>query len=228
MLFLKSNGQFHVRFRIFFCFVAFCMPQLNIYAGWYLGGANLNLANHYFPGYVKLGSSEMHYTTNGISLDGGYKFRWNNFLIASEFDVGSFFDADGNVNYLGCKHYVNSTYYLALKQKLGLHIKPNFTVCGIQPHFAVYGILGLSLNSIGDRVYTTDDYFNKKQISYLYGGGLEYYSFRFRNLSLFSELFYFTPTSKTLYSGGANVPHKYSLSVRGSVFQLGMRYYFDC
>lgn len=202
------------------------MPQLNTYANWYLGGSNLNLANHFFPGYIKLGSSEMHYTTNGISLNAGYKLNLNKYLMAFEFDVGSFFDADGNVDYLGVKHYLNSTYYLAIKQRFGLHINPNVTVCGIQPHFGLYGILGLSLNSIGDRVYNTDEYFNKKQVSYLYGGGLEYYSWRFKNLSLFTELFYMSPTSKTLYSGGASPPSMYSLSVREAVFQLGMRYYF--
>lgn len=218
MSLLKSNSKSSVGFfKILFCLVAICIPQLNTYASWYVGGASLNFANHFFPSYVKLGSSELHYTTNGISLDGGYKFRLNKYLMAFEFDCGSFVDADGDIKYLGVKHYVNASYYLAIKQRLGFHVKPNL---------ALYGILGLSVNSIGDRTYTTEEYSNKKQISYLYGGGLEYYSWRFKNLSLFSELFYFNPTNKTLYSGGATPP-MYSLSVHGSVFQLGMRYYFD-
>jgi opacity protein-like surface antigen len=142
----------------------------------------------------------------------------NNYVMVSEIDVGSFFDADGNVTYRGLKHYVNATYYLAVKQKIGFHIKPNFMV---------YGLLGLSQNSIGDRIYETAEYFNKKQISYLYGGGLEYYPKQNNKFALFSELFYFTPTNKTLYSGGAKSPSMYALSVHGSVFQVGMRYYFD-
>ena len=168
---------------------------------------------------IKLGSSKLNILANGISINAGYKFRMNNnFMLASEFEIGGFSDADGDIIYKGITHFVSASYYLALKQKLGFYVKPNLMI---------YGLLGLSQNSIGDRVYSTTEYFNKKQVSFLYGGGLEYYTERDRNIGLFAELFYFTPTNMTLYSGGAEPSPAYSLSTNGAVLQFGLRYYFN-
>lgn len=194
---------------------------LTAQASWYVGGSILL---HPFPyhnipsNYIKLGSSKLKILANGISLDAGYKFDIRNYLLATEFDVGSFSDADGNVFYQDVKHYVSASYYLALKQKFGVYLKPNLDL---------YGVLGFSQNSVGDRIYSTAEYFNKKQISFLYGLGLEYYTKRDSKMALFAEWFYFTPTNMTLYSGGAKPPSGYSLSTCGEVFQLGMRYYID-
>lgn len=139
-------------------------------------------------------------------------------MLATELDIGGFSDADGNVIYQNVKHYVSASYYMAIKQKFGIHITPNFVG---------YGLLGLSENSIGDRVYSTEQYFNRKQLSFLYGGGIEYYTKRDNKVALYAEFIYFTPTNKTLYSGGANASTAYSLSTYGIIPQFGMRYYFD-
>lgn len=107
---------------------------------------------------------------------------------------------------------------MALKQKIGLNLSPNFTA---------YGLLGLSENSIGDRVYSTAQYYNRKQVSVLYGAGLEYFTKRDTKVALYAEFIYFTPTNMTFYSGGADTPKGYSLSTYGIIPQFGMRYYFD-
>ncbi len=200
----------------------FCLSPLNTRAGWYTGGAILL---HPLPyktvdsNHIKLGSSKLNVLANGIAIHGGYKFYLNNkYMLASEFDIGGFSDADGNVEYRGVKHFVSASYYMAIKQKLGFHITPNFVG---------YGLLGFSENSIGDRIYSTTEYFNKKQLSFLYGGGIEYYTKRDNKVALFIEGIYFTPTNNTLYSGGANASKEYSLSVSGIIPQFGMRYYFD-
>lgn len=209
------------KIRDLFLFMTCCVSPLNTYASWYVGGSVLL---HPFPyhtissNYIKLGSSRVGVLANGISINTGYKFCIKNYLLASELDVGYFSDSDGNVMYKGLKHYVSAAYYLAIKQKFGVYVNPNFSL---------YGLLGLSQNSIGDRIYSTEQYFNKKQISILYGAGLEYYTMRDRKIALFAESFYFTPTNKTLYSGGAKPPSGYSLSTYGVILQLGMRYYFD-
>lgn len=209
------------KIRVLFLLIACCVFPLNTYANWYVGGSALLHPFPYYPipsNYIKPGTSKLSVLANGISINAGYKFCMTHYLLASEFDIGSFSDADGNVIYQGLKHYVSASYYLALKQKLGFQVKPNFMV---------YGLLGLSQNSIGDRIYSTAQYFNKKQLSFLYGGGLEYYTKRDSKIALFAEWFYFTPTSITLYSGGAKPPSAYSLSTYGAVLQFGMRYYFD-
>lgn len=199
----------------------FCVSQLNIYAGWYTGGAILLHPIPYHTmdsNYIKLGSSKLNVLANGISVNGGYKFHLNKYMLATELDIGGFSDADGNIVYQNVKHYVSASYYMAIKQKLGFYLTPNFVG---------YGLLGFSENSIGDRVYSTEQYFNKKQLSFLYGGGIEYYTKRDYKIGLYAEFIYFTPTSKALYSGGANAPEAYSLSVYGIIPQFGMRYYFD-
>lgn len=209
------------KIRVLFLLIACCVPPLNTYASWYVGGS---IMLHPFPydpirsNYIKLGTSKLGIIANGISINGGYKFGINNFITASELDIGSFSDADGNVKYQGIKHYVSASYYLAIKQRLGFHVKPNFIV---------YGLLGLSQNSIGDRLYPTAKYFNKKQVSFLYGGGLEYCTKRDSKIGLFAEWFYFTPTNMTLYSGGSKPASAYSLSTYGAILKFGMRYYFD-
>ena len=205
------------RLRVLFCIIAFFLPVSSTYASLYVGGSVLNIVNHLFPTYLTLGSETLRYTTNGISLNAGYRLRMKNFVLASEFDVGSFFDADSNIIYKGRKHYVNATYYLAIKGKLGFYVKPKFMV---------YGLLGLSQNSIGDRIFESHD-FNTKQISLLYGGGLEFYPLRDSRVAFFPEFFYFTPTSMTSYTGGAGPSSEYSTSLRGAILQLGTRYYFD-
>lgn len=207
--------------RILFLFLASCTSPLNAYASWYAGGTILLHPFPYHPiksNYIKLGTSKLNVLANGIAVNAGYKFCVANYMLASEFDIGSFSDADGNLTYQDLKHYVSASYYLALKQKLGFYIKPNFVM---------YGLLGVSQNSIGDRVYLTEEYFNKKQVSFLYGGGLEYYTKRDSKIGLFAEWFYYTPTNMTSYSGGAKPPTGYSLSTRGGILQFGMRYYFD-
>lgn len=207
--------------KVLFLILASCAPPLDAYAGWYAGGSILLHPFPYRPvqsNYIKLGSSKLHVLGNGISINAGYKFCLNRYALASEFDIGSFSDSDGNIIYRGLKHYVSASYYLALKQKFGYHIRPDFML---------YGLLGLSQNSIGDRIYSTAEYFNKKQVSFLYGGGLEYYTKRDWKISVFAEWYYFTPTNMTLYSGGAKPPSAYSLSTAGGVLQFGMRYYFD-
>lgn len=201
--------------------IVFCLSPLNTRASWYSGGSILL---HPIPyntmdsNYIKLGSSKLNVLANGISINIGYKFNFNKYMTASEFDIGGFSDADGNVVYQDVKHYVSASYYMAIKQKLGFHFTPNFVG---------YGLLGLSENSIGDRVYSTAQYFNKKQLSFLYGGGLEYYTKRDNKIALFAEFIYFTPSNATLYSGGANASTAYSLSTYGIIPQFGMRYYFD-
>lgn len=200
--------------------VCYALP-FNACASWYVGGSILLHPFPYHPipsNSIKLGSSKLNVLANGISINGGYQFRINNYMLASELDIGGFSDADGDIMYQGIKHYVNAAYYLALKQKLGFYIKTNFML---------YGLLGLSQNSIGDRIYSTTEYFNKKQVSFLYGGGLEYYTKRDRNIALFAECFYFIPTSMTLYSGGAKPSSAYSLSANGAILQFGLRYYFN-
>lgn len=205
---------------LFLLIVSYVAP-LNTYASWYVGGSILLHPLPYHPissNYIKLASSRLSVLANGISINAGYKFCMNRYILASEFDIGSFSDADGNVIYQGFEHYVCASYYLALKQKLGFYVKPNFMV---------YGLLGLSQNSIGDRIYKTAQYFNKKQLSFLFGGGLEYYTKRDSKIALFGEWFYFTPTRMNLYSGGAKPPSRYSLSTYGGILQFGIRYYFD-
>lgn len=187
------------------------------YASLYVGGSILNIVNHYFPTYLKLGSSELSYTTNGISLNLGYKFRKDNIVLAPEFDVGSFFDADGNLFYKNNLHYVNSTYYLAIKGKAGVQIKPSFMV---------YGLLGLSQNSIGDKAFESRD-FNVKQVSMLFGGGFEYYPKRDSRIAYYPEIYYFIPTRMNLSSGGSGPASDYTMSLRGTILQLGVRYHFD-
>jgi hypothetical protein len=168
---------------------------------------------------IKLGTSKVNVLANGVSLSGGYQFRLKNvYMLATEFDIGAFSDSDGDLTYQGLKHFVSASYYMALKQKFGYFVKPNLML---------YGMLGLSQNSIGDRVYTTVQYFNKKQVSVLFGGGVEYYVKRYPNIALFGEYFYFTPTGMTTYSGGARPPTAYSLSANGGVLELGLRYYFN-
>lgn len=209
------------KIRVLFLFIGCCVPPLTTYASCYVGGSILLHAFPYRPissNYIKLGTSRLSVLANGISINAGYKLCMNNYILASELDVGSFSDGDGVVIYQGLKHYVSASYYLAIKGKLGFHVKPNFMV---------YGLLGLNQNSIGDRVYSTAKYFNKKQVSFIYGGGLEYYTKRDSRIALFAEWFYFTPTSMTLYSGGAKPPPAYSLSTYGAILQFGMRYYFD-
>lgn len=206
---------------VLFLLIVCCVSPINTYAGWYVGGSVLLHPVPYHPigsNYIKLGTSKLEVLSNGISINAGYKFCLHNYVLASEFDIGSFSDADGDITYQGLKHYISASYYLAIKQKLGFHVKPNFMV---------YGLLGFSQNSIGDRVYSTAEYFNKKQLSFLYGGGLEYYTKRDNKIALFAESFYFTPTNMTLYSGGAKPPSGYSLSAYGVILQFGMRYYFD-
>lgn len=202
--------------------IAGCILPLNSYAGWYTGGSILIHPLPYAPikyDYIKLGSSKLSVLANGISINGGYKFRiYNCYALATELDAGGFPDADGDITYQGVKHYVNASYYVAIKQKLGFYVKPNLML---------YGLLGLSENSIGDRIYSTGEYFNRKQISFLSGGGIEYYTKRDSKVGLFAEWFYFTPTNMTLYSGGAKPASGYSLSTYGGILQFGMRYYFD-
>lgn len=210
------------KIRVLFLFIACYVSPLNTYADWYAGGS---IMLHPFPyrpvpsNYIKLGTSKLEVLANGISLNAGYRFCvMKNYILASEFDIGAFSDADGDLRYQGLKHFLSASYYLGIKQKLGFHVNPNLVV---------YGLLGLSQNSIGDRIYVKVEYFNKKQISFLFGGGLEYYTKRDPKIALFAEYFYFTPTSMTSYSGGAKPPTAYSLSTYGGVLQLGMRYYFD-
>ncbi len=204
---------------ILFLLIACYALPVDAYASWY-GGASILL--HPFPyspihsNYIKLGSSRSTTLANGISINAGYKFPMNRYMLASEFDIGYFSDADGNITYQGLMHYVSASYYMALKQKFGFQINHDFLI---------YGLLGLSQNSIGDRVYSTTDYYNKKQLSVLFGGGLEYYTKRDNRIALFAECFYFTPTHMTSYSGGAEPPSGYSLSTYGAVLQLGLRYY---
>lgn len=192
--------------------------SLNTYASWYAGGSILLHPLPYRPitsNYIQVGSSRTSVLANGISINAGYKFLLTKYILASELDIGAFSDADGDLYYRRLEHYVSASYYLALKQKLGMPIKSNYLL---------YGLLGLSQNSVGDRVYSTATYYNRKQVSLLFGGGLEYYTQRNRQIALFAEWFYFTPTSMTLYSGGAKPP-KYSLSTYGAILELGMRYY---
>jgi len=208
------------KIEVLFCLMVFCTP-LNTHASWYAGGSILLHPLPYHTAnsnYIKLGSSKLNVLANGISINGGYKFNLNKYMLATEFDIGGFSDADGNIIYQDVKHYVSASYYMALKQKFGLHVTPN--IIG-------YGLLGLSENSIGDRVYITAQYYNRKQISFLYGGGLEYYTKRDNKVALYAEFIFFTPTNKTLYSGGADTSNDYSLSTYGIIPQFGMRYYFD-
>lgn len=201
--------------------IACCELPLNTYASWYAGGSLLLHPLPYRPfqsNYITLGTSRVSVLSNGISLNGGYKFCIDHYMLASEFDIGSFSDGDGVLVYKDIKHYMSASYYVALKQKLGFFVMDNF---------AIYGLLGLSQNSIGDRVYSTGHYYNRKQVSILYGGGLEYYTERDSKIALFAESFYFTPTSMNSSSGGAHPPRGYSLSTYGVVLQFGMRYYFD-
>ncbi len=207
--------------RVLFLLIVCCVFPLNTYASLYAGGSILLHPFPYHPipyNYIKLNSSKLSVLANGISINVGYKFRMNNYVLASELDIGTFSDSDGDVFYQGLKHYVSASYYMAIKQKLGFYVKP---------YFMVYGLLGLSQNSIGDRIFSTAEYFNKKQVSFIYGGGLEYYTKRDSKIALFAEWFYFTPTNMTLYSGGAKPPPAYSLSTHGGILQFGMRYYFD-
>ena len=197
-----------------------CVLPLNAYAVWYVGGSVLLHPFPYRPistNYIQLGSARLGVLANGISINGGYKFLLNKYMLATEFDIGSFSDADGDITYQGLKHYVSASYYLAIKQKFGYNINPNWMI---------YGLIGLSQNSIGDRVFVLTEYNNKKQISFLYGGGVEYYTKRDSRIALFAEGFYFTPTGMTSYSGGAKPPTAYSLSAYGAIFQFGLRYYF--
>lgn len=215
-----KKDWFVIKSRALFFLIVSCGASLNAHASWYVGGSILI---HPFPyhtissNYIKIGTSKQGVLANGISINAGYQFNINKYLLASEFDIGSFSDADGNVIYQDLKHYVSASYYMAIKQKLGFWIKPNFII---------YGLIGLSQNSIGDRIYSTAEYFNKKQVSFLYGAGLEYYTKRDNKVALFAEWFYFTPTNMTLYSGGAKPP-SYSLSTYGGILQFGMRYYFE-
>lgn len=213
---------FFSKMRFLFLLIASCALSLNTYASWYAGGSVMlhPLPYHNIPtNYIKVGTSKAYEIGNGISINGGYKFRVNNcIMLASEADIGCFVDADGDVTYQDLKHYVSASYYVAIKQKLGFYVRPNFIL---------YGLLGLSQNSIGDRIYSKGEYFNKKQVSFLYGGGLEYYIKQVSKVAIFSEYFYFTPTNMTSYSGGAKPPSGYSLSVYGAALQFGMRYYFD-
>ncbi len=207
--------------RIILLLIVFCVLPFRIYASWYTGGAVLLHPLPYHTvdsNYIKLGSSKLNVLANGIAINAGYKFCLNKYMLASEFDIGGFSDADGNIVYQKVKHFVSASYYMALKQKFGFHLTP---------HFVGYGLLGLSENSIGDRIYSTAQYFNRKQLSFLYGGGMEYYTKRDNKVALFAEFIYFTPTHMTLYSGGANSSNAYSLSVYGLIPQFGMRYYFD-
>jgi hypothetical protein len=211
----------HYKIKGLIGLIIFCMSPVNIYASWYTGGAILLHPIPYHninSNYIKLGSSKLNVLANGIAINGGYKFCLNKYMLASELDIGGFSDADGNIVYQDVKHYVSASYYMAIKQKFGFHLTPNFVG---------YGLLGLSENSIGDRVYSTGQYFNRKQLSFLYGGGIEYYTKRDNKVGLFVEGIYFTPTNKTLYSGGANASTAYSLSAYGIIPQFGMRYYFD-
>lgn len=204
-----------------FLLIACSLFPLNTYASLYVGGSILLHPFPYHPipsNYIKLGTSKVSTLANGISINIGYKFCINNYILASEFDVGNFSDADGNIFYQDIEHYVSASYYLAIKQKFGFYVKNNFML---------YALLGLSQNSIGDRVYITANYYNKKQLSVLYGAGFEYYTKRDNKIAVFAEWFYFTPTNKTLYSGGAKPPTAYSLSAYGAIFQFGVRYYFD-
>lgn len=207
------------KIRVLLLLITCSLPTLNTYASWYVGGSVLL---HLFPyhnirtNYIKLGTSKLNVLANGISINAGYRFCMNKYILASELDVGAFSDADGDITYHDLLHYVSASYYLAIKQKLGFLVKPNFMI---------YGLLGLSQNSIGDRIYSTTDYFNKKQISFLFGGGLEYYTKRESKIALFAEAFYFTPTNIASYSGGAKPPSGYSLAAYGTIFQFGMRYY---
>lgn len=209
------------KISVLFLFMAGYLHPVITHASWYTGGSVLL---HLFPyrslhtNYITLGSSRTDVLSNGISINAGYKFCLCQFVLASELDVGAFSDADGDVDYKGLEHYVSASYYLALKQKFGYHIRPNWMP---------YALIGLSQNSIGDRVYSTAQYYNKKQISFLAGLGLEYYTMRDDKVALFAEWFYFTPTGMTLYSGGAKTPSRYSISTYGAVLELGMRYYFD-
>lgn len=215
-----ATRNLNTSFKILFLLTACCVLPLKTYASWYAGGSILLHPFPYRPiesNYIKLGSSKLKVLANGISINAGYKFCFNRYALATEVDIGSFSDGDGNIYYQDIKHYVSATYYLALKQKFGFYINPNFML---------YGLLGLSENSIGDRVYSTGKYYNKKQVSFLPGLGLEYYTKRDNKLALFAEWFYYTPTNMTSYSGGAKPP-SYSLSTYGQVLQLGMRYYFD-
>jgi hypothetical protein len=199
--------------------IIFCVFP-NSYANWYTGGSLLIQPLPYFPAksnYIKLGSSKSHVLANGISINAGYKYFINKYILASEFDIGGFSDGDGNIYYQDVKHFVSASYYMAIKQKLGVHITPN--VVG-------YGLLGFSENSIGDRDFATTLYFNKKQLSFLYGGGVEYYTKRDNKVALFAEFTYYTPTGMTLYSGGAKASTTYSMSTYGIIPQFGMRYYF--
>lgn len=209
------------KINMLFLLIIFCVSPLNSHAGWYSGGSILLHPIPYHPmdsNYIKLGSSKLNVLANGISINAGYKFCLNKYILAPEFDIGGFSDADGNIVYQGVKHYVSASYYMAIKQKFGFHVTPNFVG---------YGLLGLSENSIGDRIYSTTQYFNKKQLSFLYGGGIEYYTKRDNKIALFAEIIYFTPTNMTLYSGGAKASTAYSLSEYGIIPQFGMRYYFD-
>lgn len=196
-----------------------CVLPLNSYAEFYAGGSILlhPFPYHNLPYYnIKLGSSKLNVLANGISINVGYKICFHRYALATELDTGNFSDADGEIKFNNIEHYVSASYYLALKQKFGVYLNHNFLI---------FGTIGLSQNSIGDRVYITAKYYNKKQLSALYGLGIEYYTMRYKNLALFAEWFYFTPTNKTLYSGGAKPPG-YSLSTAGGVLQFGMRYYF--
>ena len=209
-----------IKIRFLFLLIACCVAPLNTYASWYAGGSILLHPVPYHPfstNNIKVGTSSLDVLGNGISINAGYKFNMNNIVLVSELDIGTFMDADGDVYYQGLEHFVSASYYVAIKQKLGFYVRPNFIA---------YGLLGLSQNSIGDRVYSTAEYYNKKQISFLYGGGLEYYTKRDSKIALFVESFYFTPTNMTLYSGGSKPPSEYSLSTSGIVLQFGMRYYF--
>lgn len=206
---------------VLFLLIAWSLSPLTTYASWYVGGSILLHPLPYRPfqtNYIKLGTSRVSLLANGISLNTGYKFCLRRLILATEFDIGSFSDADGELIYQNLEHYVSATYYFALKQKFGYPIRFNFMG---------YGLLGLSQNSIGDRIYFFGKYYNKKQVSYLYGAGLEYYTLRDCRIALFVEGFYFAPTRWTSYSGGARPPSTYSLSTRGVVLQFGMRYYFD-
>jgi len=209
------------KIRAIFLFTATFLFPLCAFAGAYVGGSFLVQPVPYHPfstNYIKLGSSKLYELANGISLNAGYRFQINKYSLASEIDLGTFTDADGNLTYAALKHYVSASYYLALKEKFGFYVVPNSML---------YGLLGLSENSIGDRIFSTAAYFNKKQISFIYGAGLEYYTQRDSKVALFVEGFYFTPTNMTLYSGGAKPPSAYTLSTGGLVLQLGMRYYFE-
>lgn len=222
--FLKTSPKIIYAFsimRALFLLIACGTYPLNSYASWYAGGSIMlqPFPYHTIPtNYIKLGTSKVNDLANGISINGGYKFCIKKYVLASELDIGGFPDADGNLTYLGIQHYVSASYYIAIKQKFGYHIKPDFML---------YGLLGLSQNSIGDRIYSTAEYFNRKQISFLYGGGLEYYTKRDSKIAIFAEWFYFTPTHMSFYSGGAKAPSGYTLSTYGGLLQFGMRYYFD-